>query len=118
MFLSLRLLTVKLASAEPWAMSSATTRKKFLCGFSAAVPRSGFVADGLTRGMFAGPYLLWAALVAPENAGPTIATRFLSEMAIWASVGAICGFPWSSRNLALRLNLRPLVEFHFATAYW
>ncbi len=59
------------ASAGPWALSSATTRKKLCHPFWA---RIGAVADGLTVARLADENVGSAASVAPENAGPTTAT--------------------------------------------
>src|SRR5579875_186 len=96
-----RTLFMKSASAGPWALSSATTRKK-LC--QPCWASSGAVAEGLTVARSACEKNGSAALVAPEKAGPTTATTEGSPTSSWAVVGDWLAEPWSSAALNASLK--------------
>src|SRR6516225_5528598 len=84
------------ATAGPCASSLATARWKMVQPF---VDSDGFVADAVMIGSPAWLKMGLACFDSPENAGPTMATTFLSLMAVVARAGAWAGSPWLSNGL-------------------
>src|SRR6202035_2649667 len=91
------------ASAGPWALSSATTRKKL---FQPSVARIGAVADGDTVARLAPEKVGSAALVAPEKDGPTTAMTWVLSTRLVATDGDTVPDPWSSAATSWRVKGR------------
>src|SRR5215212_4225314 len=87
-----------LAAAGPCDASLPRTRKKVFQPFFAS---AGLVADGVMETSPASANLGSAALLSPENAGPTSPMTVLSSTAFWASEDAWAGSPWESNSLSL-----------------
>ncbi len=71
-----------------------------------SVARAGSVADGETVARLAAEKVGSAALVAPENAGPTTAITFELPTRLAATDGEIVPDPWSSEAVNASLNGR------------
>src|SRR5206468_2265918 len=68
--------------------------------------------------MFAWPYVVATALVAPENDGPTTPRTVWSWITEAAAVGACAGSPWSSAFTSLSLKPRSLDLLAWSMATW
>src|SRR5580658_8978777 len=94
--LACSVLTMKVASAGPWASSLATARWKIV---HPMVDRSVAVAEAVMIGRPAWLKIGSAALDSPEKAGPIMATTLDSPTALVARAGAWDGSPWLSKGV-------------------
>ena len=97
------------ASRVPWTLSSATTRKNAGVAVFGLPPtlfvRAALVAEPVTAASFAAKNAGLVPAAAPDVAGPTTPTTWLSAMTFWAAVAATAGS--SVESAATILNLSP-----------